>query len=842
MSDESDSDVPAWNSVTRKINPRFVEALDTVVTPESKRRKFGLSANATTTKAAMYEPVTRKSLEAKKIEEAKKRKRSRGWDNDQPTVSLGSPAPPGRPLYSTTKAITKPRLQTEAVGGAHSVNKSSRIVPGMAIMKPSTPTGPEYSSKISGSLSTYATKPLMRSVFSTTSTTGTLETASGGKKIYTSLREGAKSENSKKTSSPVKRPRLNSKPTASPPVDAWRSKRTPTTLYNRSSRLPTFAGSTDPLDLRLVARRTSLPTITSFASSKKKPVGTADKPISFSSDEESGAEEKRPLPETDAGCLRCESVYVGKKEFRSPALAVRVKRDGLYWDSERLAVLEIGHVQFFEVVHNDIPAFVALSLKNLNSVALGSRQFVVFIAKDPDEIAPFLAALRKIDAKIWPTRLHDAEDAIGFLADVPGYGSAVPAPRPKRPETEELQRKTRGGLRRPRASEKIVVAYPLPPATVDVISITEDDMARLEPNVYLNDNLIDFYFKYERACGAVAKSRRWLQAGPCADTKAYCLCVGALFFPALQDKYDRVATWFGFDDLFTKEVVVVPINMHTHWSVAMIFNLPQMALPAAERAPSLMPTIAFMDSMGSAHKKSAIFKVLVDYLQRLYASRTPGPGCDAALDSELFARFTVAAPQQTNAYDCGVYVLLSAHMVLQAYNGLRSQHVGSEPFGVSTSMASDRLAGLIRPDTYDAATVAATRVAIRQTLQELAAEAALLKTASPSNLALQELSLAPESTAAANDEDVQMLPSSTLVSNEAPEELERVATHSDAPNDDGVLRLVVPPRRQAEQLSPAAKGDSSAVELTSPTKLALTTEEDEDEVLLVEAQDVTFIV
>ena len=55
----------------------------------------------------------------------------------------------------------------------------------------------------------------------------------------------------------------------------------------------------------------------------------------------------------------------------------------------------------------------------------------------------------------------------------------------------------------------MVLAYP--PNQNDAISITEDDMLRLRPNVYLNDKLIDFYLKY-----------LVIQSGRLSQLKIYC--------------------------------------------------------------------------------------------------------------------------------------------------------------------------------------------------------------------------------------------------------------------------------------------------------------------------------
>ncbi|GMF27291.1 unnamed protein product [Phytophthora lilii] len=43
-----------------------------------------------------------------------------------------------------------------------------------------------------------------------------------------------------------------------------------------------------------------------------------------------------------------------------------------------------------------------------------------------------------------------------------------------------------------------VLTYPLPPCTSDVVTIIRHDVSRLKPRRYLNDNIIDYYFKFLR--------------------------------------------------------------------------------------------------------------------------------------------------------------------------------------------------------------------------------------------------------------------------------------------------------------------------------------------------------
>jgi len=41
-----------------------------------------------------------------------------------------------------------------------------------------------------------------------------------------------------------------------------------------------------------------------------------------------------------------------------------------------------------------------------------------------------------------------------------------------------------------------MLTYPPPPCASDIVTLIRRDVNRLKPERYLNDNLIDYYFKY----------------------------------------------------------------------------------------------------------------------------------------------------------------------------------------------------------------------------------------------------------------------------------------------------------------------------------------------------------
>jgi Ulp1 family protease len=116
--------------------------------------------------------------------------------------------------------------------------------------------------------------------------------------------------------------------------------------------------------------------------------------------------------------------------------------------------------------------------------------------------------------------------------------------------------------------------------------VNVDDRDRLRENEFLNDNLIAFYIRFlqdhlERTNPDVAKRVYFFNT---------------YFFATLTNKgsrvinYEGVKKWTRYTDLFSYDYIVVPINQNAHWYVAIICNLPSLALgPAKSSEASSAP-------------------------------------------------------------------------------------------------------------------------------------------------------------------------------------------------------------------------------------------------------------
>ena len=229
-------------------------------------------------------------------------------------------------------------------------------------------------------------------------------------------------------------------------------------------------------------------------------------------------------------------------------------------------------------------------------------------------------------------------------------------------------------------------------ATVDA-----EDIKRLDEGEFLNDNLISFYLRYMQV--QLEKQR------PELLDKVYIF--SSFFFDKLKTsktRYEGVRGWTAKVDLFSYDYIVVPVNEHAHWYLAIICNVAR-ALPSGhdpngedypkssstveERTPaspkipameerikticldddtptkgksrksiggSLQrfdpkePKIITLDSLGNTHSPTC--KILKEYLAEEAKDKK---GVELAFNPSGMTGKGI--PEQDNFCDCGVFVL-----------------------------------------------------------------------------------------------------------------------------------------------------------------------------------------
>ncbi|CAG8126402.1 unnamed protein product [Penicillium salamii] len=121
-----------------------------------------------------------------------------------------------------------------------------------------------------------------------------------------------------------------------------------------------------------------------------------------------------------------------------------------------------------------------------------------------------------------------------------------------------------------------------PPNGKKKAEVNIEDRDRLREDTYLNDNLIAFYMRFLQD--------NLERTNPDAAKRVYFF--NSYFFATLRPQgtsefnYKGVEKWTRNVDLFAYDYILVPINEHQHWYVAIICNLPGLSLEDAEPVDS----------------------------------------------------------------------------------------------------------------------------------------------------------------------------------------------------------------------------------------------------------------
>ncbi|KAJ8612932.1 hypothetical protein CTAYLR_006179 [Chrysophaeum taylorii] len=175
--------------------------------------------------------------------------------------------------------------------------------------------------------------------------------------------------------------------------------------------------------------------------------------------------------------------------------------------------------------------------------------------------------------------------------------------------------------------ESEAVAFVYPPRGPDAVTLLRGDRARLDDGEFLNDNLINCALKAE------------------ADDRVHAF--NSFFFTRLLQGVDGVRRWTKGLDVFSKYLLCVPINLHLHWILAVVANPGPIDVDA-----DTSPCLLIFDSMKRRSDRRVV-DTLVAFLKAEWRRKRKS---DPAFFDEIPVVYP-DVPQQTNSYDCGVYVI-----------------------------------------------------------------------------------------------------------------------------------------------------------------------------------------
>ncbi|EJD55463.1 cysteine proteinase [Auricularia subglabra TFB-10046 SS5] len=178
-------------------------------------------------------------------------------------------------------------------------------------------------------------------------------------------------------------------------------------------------------------------------------------------------------------------------------------------------------------------------------------------------------------------------------------------------------------------------------------NVNDKDISRLRPGQWLNDEIINFYgaMLLERAQKAGANKENNSKANGVprvngAKTKGPMKIhyFSTFFWTKLNEGYEksRLGKWTKKIDIFSKDVILIPINHNnSHWTAAAI-NFRRKRIES-------------YDSMGM--KRDNVLQLLRQYLEKEHQDKRKKP-----FDFTSWTDYAPEdTPQQENCYDCGVF-------------------------------------------------------------------------------------------------------------------------------------------------------------------------------------------
>ncbi|ORZ29799.1 hypothetical protein BCR44DRAFT_46083 [Catenaria anguillulae PL171] len=207
--------------------------------------------------------------------------------------------------------------------------------------------------------------------------------------------------------------------------------------------------------------------------------------------------------------------------------------------------------------------------------------------------------------------------------------------------------------RHPEAGTKQLFTYPF--SGLNAITIAPEDAMRLEHWEYLNDNLLEWYFRVlllEKCRNRADEVHifntffytRLKKAVELEPKKSDAKSADASADPPVNQEFERVLRFCKNVDLFTKRLVIVPINENLHWYLAVIANPgkllvdpPELATAARDEESAASTTSASASAADSNAGADAGWASATGSRTEQHAQRTTADGGMVGMDTTTSA-------------------------------------------------------------------------------------------------------------------------------------------------------------------------------------------------------------
>ena len=385
----------------------------------------------------------------------------------------------------------------------------------------------------------------------------------------------------------------------------------------------------------------------------------------------------------------------------------------------------------FEVIgSNSEGATVSCLYSACTSVKLGSSERFGVVTVDArsgekTERYWFLGPRRVFANPAFETRMKDVAeiiveklecDALETIVETAIRKSVGVRTRGQKSGTSYLKRRERSPNP---MSGRVLMQYPKDAERAKSVGgyvcLYHEDIDRCEQDQMLNDNLVDYYIKYLLLEGLGEETRsimraqmhvfssffykRLIQGTLAANPSDAATHGGGYWCDACEEQratkvwrqseagYHNVRRWTRNVDIFSKTYLVVPVNEHLHWSLAIVCN-PSLTpsdvtqtftkviddeTDAEDDASALMedeckqrePCIIVLDSLGTHNTRKVCQRVRHYLDHELYRQKHSIPRnkpVHVPENARVYTPVTMPTvrprvPRQTNDVDCGVFLL-----------------------------------------------------------------------------------------------------------------------------------------------------------------------------------------
>ncbi|CAO2834487.1 unnamed protein product [Amaranthus hypochondriacus] len=196
-----------------------------------------------------------------------------------------------------------------------------------------------------------------------------------------------------------------------------------------------------------------------------------------------------------------------------------------------------------------------------------------------------------------------------------------------------------------------------PKGGVDSVSISKSDVDLLEPDIFVNDTIIDFYIKYlQNELPPSQRSRFHF-----FNTFFFCKLAEPSKNPSCvfdgKAGFRRVRKWTRKVNIFEKDYIFIPVNYNLHWSLLVICHPGEVAAFSEENVDESVkvPCILHMDSIRGSH--TGLKDLVQSYLLEEWKEKQKETTEDIVSKFSNLRFLSLELPQQDNYTDCGLFLL-----------------------------------------------------------------------------------------------------------------------------------------------------------------------------------------